>query len=91
MGAKSELESAATKMDDAQIHDVLLDRGCDWFKFKMNPPAASYMGGVWERQICSIHNVLCALLQGSGQQLDDELPGTFICEADEIVNRRQLD
>ena len=56
----------------------------------MNPPAASHMGGVWERQIRSVRNVLCALLQGSGQQLDDELLRTFMCEAEAIVNSRPL-
>jgi len=90
VGAKSELESAAGEMDDARIHDFLLDRGCDWFEFKTNPPAASHMGGVWERQIRSVRNVLSALLQGSGQQLDDESLRTFMCEAEAIVNSRPL-
>lgn len=72
VGAKSELENAVAEMDEARIHNFLLDQGCDWFEFKMNPPSASHMGGVWERQIRSVRAILCALLQSSGQQLDDE-------------------
>ena len=90
VGAKSELENAVAEMDEARIHNFLLDRGCDWFKFKMNPPSASHMGGVWERQIRSVRAILCALLQSSGQQLDDELLRTFMCEAEAIVNSRPL-
>ena len=72
VGAKSKLENAVAEMDEARIHNFLLDRGCDWFEFKMNPPSSSHMGGVWERQIPSIRLILCVLLQSSGQQLDDE-------------------
>jgi len=56
----------------------------------MNPPSASHRGGVWERQIRSFHAILCALLQSSGQQLDDELLRTFMYEAEAIVNSRPL-
>ena len=62
MGAKIELEKAVAEMDEARIHNFLLDQDCDWFKFKMNPPSASHRGGVWERQIRSIRAILCALL-----------------------------
>ena len=90
VGARSELKDAVSEMDEARIHNFLLERGCDWFLFKMNPPHASHMGGVWERQIPSVRNVLCALLQVSGQQLDDESLRTFMCEAEAIVNSRPL-
>ena len=58
MGAKSKLENAVAEMDEARIHNFLLDRGCDWFEFKMNSPSASHMGGVWERQIRSVRAIL---------------------------------
>lgn len=45
VGAKSELEGALSEMDQARIHNFLLERNCDWFEFKMNPPSASHMGG----------------------------------------------
>lgn len=67
-------------MDQARIHDFLLERDCDWFEFNMNPPSASRMGGVWERQIPSARNVLVSLLQSAGEQLDDESLHTFMCD-----------
>ena len=84
------LSYAVAEMDEARIHNFLLDRGCNWFEFKMNPPSASHMGGVWERQICSVCAILCAILQSSGQQLDDESFRTVMCEAEAIVNSRLL-
>ena len=47
MGANSELENTVVEMDEARIHNFLLDQSCDWFEFKRNPPSASHMGGVW--------------------------------------------
>ena len=32
----------------------------------MNVPAASHMGGVWERQIRTVRNVLSAILERNG-------------------------
>jgi hypothetical protein len=56
----------------------------------MNVPSASHMGGIWERHICSIHNVLSALMLQNGAQLDDEALHTFMCEATAVVNSRPL-
>jgi len=56
----------------------------------MNVPSASHMGGVWERQIRSVRNVLSALLESNGSQLDDESLSTLLCEAEAIVNGRPL-
>ncbi|CAG2191402.1 unnamed protein product [Mytilus edulis] len=56
----------------------------------MNVPSASHMGGVWERQIRSVRNVLASLMHQSGTQLDDESLRTFMCEAAAIVNSRPL-
>ena len=38
----------------------------------MNPPAASHMGGIWERRIKTVRGVLAGILEESGSQLDDE-------------------
>ena len=46
--------------------------------------------GVWERQIRSVRNVLNALLDKNGTQLNDEALRTFLCEAEAIVNSRPL-
>lgn len=56
----------------------------------MNVPHASYMGGVWERQIRSVRNVLASILERHGTQLDDESLRTFMVEAEAIVNCRPL-
>lgn len=56
----------------------------------MNIPSASHMGGVWERQIRTVRNVLSSLLQDFGSQLDDEGLRTLFCEAMAIVNSRPL-
>ena len=58
--------------------------------FKMNVPSSSHMGGVWERQIRSVRNVLAYLLYKHGTQLDDERLRTFLCESAAIVNSRLL-
>ena len=58
VGAKRELAETISEMDENQIQQVLLQEGCDYFTFKMNDPSASHMGGIWERQIRSVRNVL---------------------------------
>ena len=90
VGAKSELEEALSEMDQARIHNFLLERNCGWFEFKMNPPSASHMGVVWERQIRSALNVLASLLQSAGEQLGDKSLRTFMCKAEAIVNSKPL-
>lgn len=43
------------------------------------------MGGVWERQIRSLRNVLSSLMEHCGSHLDDEMLRTFMCEAAAIL------
>ena len=90
VGAERELAEAISEMDENQIQQFLLQEGCDYFSFKMNVPSASHMGGIWERQIRSVRNVLSALLFHHGLQLDDESLRTFMCETAAIVNSRPL-
>ena len=90
VGARTELAQALAEMDQEKIRTKLLEEQCDWISYKMNVPAASHMGGVWERQIRSARNVLSSLLQKNGKQLDDESLRTLMCEAEAIVNSRPL-
>ncbi|XP_052065131.1 uncharacterized protein LOC127704931 [Mytilus californianus] len=90
VGAERELREAYSEMDDKSIRQFLSNEGCDFVEFKMNVPSASHMGGVWERQIRSVRNVLASLMHQSGTQLDDESLRTFMCEAAAIVNSRPL-
>ena len=48
------------------------------------------MGGVWERQIRTVRNVLQALLEKNSQQLDDEALRTLMSEVMAVVNGRPL-
>eukprot|EP00057_Strongylocentrotus_purpuratus_P004676 XP_003729220.2 PREDICTED: uncharacterized protein LOC100890809 [Strongylocentrotus purpuratus] len=89
VGAEAEFRRCAESSKD-RVKDFLLREGCDFIAFKFNVPASSHMGGVWERQIRSIRQVLDALLHQAGQQLDDESLRTLMCEAaaidDDTVN-----
>ena len=78
------------ELDKERICQFLLKENCDLVDFKMNVLSASHMCGVWERQICSVHNVMATLLHHHGSQLDDECLRTFLYEAAAIVNSRPL-
>ena len=71
VGARNELQKAFAEMDE-RIQQELLKDNCDWINFRMNPPYASHMGGVWERQIRTVRGVLSGILDQHGSQLDDE-------------------
>ena len=90
VGAKRELNEALKEFNQDKIRRELLRNNCDWFEFNMNVPSASHMGGVWERQIRTVRNVLSAILERNGTQLNDEALTTFMCEAEAIVNSRPL-
>ena len=86
VGAERELYKAVRESDD-KIRRLLLSSEIEW---RFNPPHASHMGGVWERQIRSVRSVLSNLLKQFGSQLDDESLHTLMCEAESIVNSRPL-
>ncbi|XP_060596015.1 uncharacterized protein LOC132750093 [Ruditapes philippinarum] len=90
VGAERELREAVSEMNNDKITNFLLKEGCDTFLFKFNVPSASHMGGVWERQIRTVRNILSGLLHNFGGQLDDEALRTFACEVTAIVNSRPL-
>lgn len=68
-----------------KIRDQLRRNDIQWH---FNPPAASHMGGVWERLIRSIRRILKALLQE--QLVTDETLVTFMAEVERILNDRPL-
>jgi len=49
VGAKKELDEALSKLDQDKIGKDLPQDNCDWFRYQMNDPSASNMGGVRER------------------------------------------
>ncbi|XP_078355246.1 uncharacterized protein LOC144639838 [Oculina patagonica] len=87
VGARRELCEALNEMDQKEITEQLRQQNIDW---KFNPPAASHMGGVWERQIRTTRQILVALLREHGNRLDDESLETLMCEVESIINSRPL-
>ena len=84
-GRNREISEAIRQWNLNQLHEFLLQREIRWH---FNPPRASHMGGVWERQIRSVRKVFAAVLKE--QTLTDEGLHTLLCEADAIINGRPL-
>ncbi|XP_074653621.1 uncharacterized protein LOC141907778 [Tubulanus polymorphus] len=85
VGGNRELREAIQDWNHDNIHDFLLQKEIEWH---FNPPAASHMGGVWERQIRTVRNVLAALMKV--QVLDDEGLSTLMCEVEAVINSRPI-
>jgi transposase InsO family protein len=79
------LREAVQDWNQNKIEHFLRQNGIQW---KFNPPAASHMGGVWERQIRTVRKVLGALTKE--QNNDDEGLSTLMCLVEAIVNGRPL-
>ena len=90
IGAERELREAVSELDENRLKQFLLKENCDYVVFKTNVPHASHMGGIWERQIRTVRNILATLLSQHGSQLDDESLRTFMCETAAIVNSLPL-
>ena len=90
VGAENEWKKAYNAMNHKKISEFLLAESCDWIQWKKQPPSASHMGGVWERQIRSVRGVLTALLKEHSSSLSDESFRTLLVEAECIVNSRPL-
>ena len=74
-------------MDHDKIAEKLRKQQIDW---RFNPPGASHMGGVWERQIRTVRRIFSTLLREHGNRLDDESLHTLLCEVESIVNSRPI-
>ena len=83
------MKEALSEMEECKIRQFLLNEGAD-FVFNTNVPHTSHSGGIWERQIRSVRNILAELMFQHGQQLDDESLRTFMCESAAILNSRPL-
>ena len=90
VGAHNELKKAFSEMNHQQIQHFLANTGADWLIWSRNVPAASHMGGVWERQIRSARSILASLLKNHGTCLKDESLHTLMTEVEAIVNSRPL-
>lgn len=84
------------------VREIYCDRGTNFIgaiseltgdgvvKFKVNPPSASHMGGVWERMIRTARNVLQGLLRTHGGRLNTSSLRTLLYEVMAIMNSRPL-
>ena len=86
-GAEKELRQALSEMQHDVIQKRLLYQDIDW---SFNPPAASHMGGIWERMIRSVRKVLTGLLSEHGTRLDVDSFHTLLCEVEVIINSRPI-
>ncbi|GAA6104108.1 uncharacterized protein LOC101885868, partial [Tachysurus ichikawai] len=87
MGANNELREALKECDVKVLERFLVENQCE---FVFNPPSASHVSGVWERQIRTVHNVLNATLPQCPGRLDDSSLRTLFYEAMAIINSRPL-
>lgn len=85
VGAQRELHRSIKDWNQNQIHEHLLKREITW---NFNPPEASHMGGVWERQIRTVRAVLAGVIKQ--QILDDESLVTLMTIVEGIINGRPI-
>ena len=85
VGAEKVLREALQAFDSDILHRYCLQQNIDWH---FNPPAASHMGGAWERMIRSIRRILQSLL--GSQSLNDVGCLTLMAEVEGILNSRPL-
>ena len=72
VSAKNELQRAFKEIKHDKIKSFLQENGADGILWHNNPPGASHMGRVWERQIRSARIILKGLLKTHSHTLNDE-------------------
>ena len=85
VGAERELQKEIEDWNKERIREAMSQRGIRWL-FK--PPAASHMGGVWERQIRSVQRILSMIM--TEQVPTSEMRTTLLVIAEGIINNRPL-
>ena len=85
VGAQRILRDSIRSWNQVQIDEFLRQREIKW---SFNPPAASHMGGAWERLIRSTRRILHALMKE--QIVTDEILNTLLIEVESILNSRPL-
>ena len=86
VGAETELNAAWCDVDTEALTLAARNKGIDW---KFNPPKASNMGGVWERQIRTVRSCINPILRNQSS-LDDETLHTSFVEVENLINSRPL-
>ena len=85
VGAEKELRRELEALDHDHIQDRLNEQRVKWI---FNPPGASHMGGVWERQIRTVKKVFAGLARE--QVLTYEMLVTLLVMAEGIINNRPI-
>ena len=83
--ASKELEECLKSIENPKIRKFCLKKKIEWV---FNPPASSHKGGVWERMIRTVRQVLKTTL--NQQLVSDEVLSTFMAEAVYMINSRPL-
>jgi hypothetical protein len=84
-GATTELQEFIRKLDRTKINSFATTHEIRWH---FNPPAAPHMGGVWERMVKSVKEVLTAIT--NDQVLTDPQFSTVLTEVESILNNRPI-
>ena len=85
VGAHRILRESLRSWNQQQIHNSLRQQGVRW---RFNPPAASHMGGSWERMIRSVRRIMSVLL--TDQSVSEEVLTTTMTEIEWTINSRPL-
>ena len=85
VGGERELREAVRQLDQNKISNDLSPRHIDWHFLT---PAASHMGGVWERLVGSVKRSLKVVL--GNQVVSDEVLSSALCEVEHVINSRPL-
>jgi hypothetical protein len=87
VGASTALKEAWNEIVNPETAALLAKLDCE---FVFNPPTASHMGGVWERQIRTIHSILTNFLNKQPGRVTSSEIRTQFYETMAIVNSRPL-
>lgn len=85
VAGERELREAIQSWNKSRTQEFFRQNEIRW---KFNPPTASHMGAIWERQIRTVRKIMSALT--NQQHLNDESLQTILCVIENIINSRPL-
>lgn len=87
VGASQEIKKKIENWNIKHLENWFQQRAIKW---NFNPPYSSYFGGVFERPIRSVRQVLDSIHTEQPMKLYDEDLNTMMCEIEAILNSRPL-
>ena len=87
VGASTELQMVLEALDHEAISDFASRFN---FRWQFNPPASPHMGGVWERLVRSVKQVMSGLMGEKEKVLTEPQLYTLLTEVESILNTRPL-